>query len=266
MKISSILLFTFFCIVFYGCKEKTSNETQVNIVNSEKFFQGKWVRRSPNGPLNIYFKTDGKVEIDIGDNNSIGVVSNYKVSNDTLVFFNEMRKACPNSGTYKIYNREHSISFDLIKDECNGRIKSTMGFWVRPNHQELLSELNSKIKISDSITHVLNRGRMYLALGKPKLAQKDFNVYLINDSLDAKVFIHRAATRFPNDSEGILDDCNRAIQIDSTDKNAYFIRGLALYELGERQEACDDFKKSIELGFTILKQAEKEKCEEFWEN
>ena len=89
---------------------------------------------------------------------------------------------------------------------------------------------------------------------------------MINDSLDAKVFIHRAATRFPNDSEGILDDCNRAIQIDSTDKNAYFLRGLALYELGEIQVACDDFKKSIELGFTILKQAEKEKCEEFWEN
>lgn len=266
MKFSNLLLFTLFCTILYSCNEKSKVRTQAIDINGVTFFQGKWVRVSPNGPISLNFKNDGKVETDFENDNSIEVVSRYKVSNDTIEFFDEIGKTCPESGIYKIYNRGYSMSLDLINDECNGRIKSTMGFWVRPNYKELLSDLNSKIKISDSISYVLNRGRMYLALGKSELAQKDFDVYLAKDSLNSFVFIHRAATKFPFDLKGIVSDCNKSISLDPDNKNAYFLRGLALYELGDKQIACDDFQKAIELGFTILRQAEKDKCEEYWTN
>lgn len=265
MRVSNFLFIAFFSIVFFACKEKSKHESSVEIVSSKNFFQGKWVRMSPNGPISIYFTADGKVKTDIGDNRSTDVISQYRVTNDTIEFFDEKGKACPESGLYKIYDRGYSISFDVLNDECNGRIKSTMGFWVRPNHQKLLSELNLKIRNSDSIEHVLHRGRIYLALGKSKLAKQDFDLYLAKDSLNSKVFIHRAATRFPNDFEGVFLDCNRSIAIDSTDKNAFFLRGIALYELGKKQQACNDFKKAIELGFTILKEVKKENCEAFWD-
>ncbi len=105
---------------------------------------------------------------------------------------------------------------------------------------------------------------MYLALRENKLAKKDFDIYLKRDSSDAKVYINRAATRFPNGFKGIVYDCNKAIALDSTDKNAYFLRGLAYYGLGEKQKGCDDFQKSIDLGFEILMEAESYKCRDFW--
>lgn len=260
-----ILLTTALLIVnFFGCKENSNKNNFDESTSNKEFYHGKWVRMTPNEPIGLQFKNDSIVEIDFGNNNSIDVISHYKVSNDTIEFIDEKGKACQESGIYKVYNRGYSISFDVLKDECNGRIRTTSGFWVRPNHKQLLSELNAKIKNSDSIEYVLSRGRIYLALGKSQLAKTDFDTYLEKDSLNAKVFIHRAATKFPFDLDGIVEDCNKSIAIDSTDKYAYFLRGLALYELGEKQKACDDFQKAIELGFTILKQAEMEKCEEFW--
>ncbi|MCB0669523.1 MAG: hypothetical protein KDC80_27050 [Saprospiraceae bacterium] len=58
-------------------------------------------------------------------------------------------------------------------------------------------------------------------------------------------------SRFPNDMSGVVEDCNK-------NRNAYFLRGLARYELGEKSEACLDFSTAIDLGFSILAIAEKE--------
>ena len=248
--ISAVLI-----VIFFGCQENYNKKNFDESAGNKEFYHGKWIRMTPNEPIGLNFKNNGIVEIDFGNNKSIDIISSYKVSNDTIEFIDEKGKACQDSGFYKVYNRDYSISFDVLKDECNGRIKSTAGFWVRPNHKELLSEL---------IEYVLSRGRMYLALSKSKLAKNDFDTYIEKDSLNAKVYIHRAATKFPFDLDGIVEDCNKSIALDSTDKYAFFLRGLALYELGEKQKACDDFQKAINLGFTILKQAEKEKCEEFW--
>jgi tetratricopeptide (TPR) repeat protein len=70
----------------------------------------------------------------------------------------------------------------------------------------------------------------------------------------------------PEDLPGVVDDCNKAIALDPENKNAYFLRGLASYGLGKKEEACTDFYRAIELGFTILKEAEHEKCAAYWES
>ncbi len=112
---------------------------------------------------------------------------------------------------YKIYNRGYTVSFDLIDDLCNGRIKSTMGFWVRTNHDELISDLNTIIENSNNIQFILNRARMYLALGKTKLAKKDFDSYTKRSfSADAKSFtLTEQPQGFHTDLKGIVYDCNR---------------------------------------------------------
>jgi len=127
-----------------------------------------------------------------------------------------------------------------------------------------IARANAIIEKTDDKKYILHRGRMYLALQNYELAKKDFDVYIKRDSSNAKVYINRAATRFPYGLKGIIYDCNKAIAIDSTDKNAYFLRGLANYGLDEKQKGCDDFQKSIDLGFEILKEAEYNKCSDFW--
>ncbi len=263
------LFFVLISIIFaFSCNsKKTTDKTHASIeINqpNDSTIIGVWKRMTQQGPMKIQFKENGTIETDIGDNNSIDIISNYSLRSDTIKFIDKEGKSCPNAGIYKVYNRGYTVSFDLIDDLCNGRIKSTMGFWVRPNYTEQINQLNSIITKTDDKKYILQRGRMYLALGKSQLAKKDFDLYIKRDSTDAKVYINRAGTRFPNGLKGVIYDCNRAIILDATDKNAYFLRGLAYYGLGEKQKGCNDFQKSIDLGFEILKEAESYKCRDYW--
>ncbi|NNK81838.1 MAG: hypothetical protein HKO92_01820 [Flavobacteriaceae bacterium] len=267
MKTLSQLVILILVITVFNCesKKQTSKSVSDDIKTTiDTTIYGEWIRMSPQGPVKIHFLENGSLEIDLSNDKSIDIISNFKIENDTINFFDKEGKTCPNNGIYKVYHRGYSIAFDVLDDLCNGRIKTTSGFWVRPNHNELIKELNSKIKNSNDISYTLHRGRMFLALGQNKKARKDFDTYMKSDSTNAKVFIHRAATRFPNGFKGIVNDCSKAIAIDSTEKYAYFLRGLAKYELGEKQEACNDFQKAIDLGFEILKEAEAYKCRAYW--
>ncbi len=225
---------------------------------------GKFVRISPVGPVALDFKEDGNVDVDFNNDGSIDVVTVYNQENDIILFEDKEGQACPNAGKYKIFNTDYYTAFDLVEDDCNGRIKMTMGFWVRPNFDELLSELDTKITTSSKPEYLLNRARIYMALGKSEQAKKDFDIYLELETKDARAYVNRAGTRFPFDMQGSVDDCNKALELEPNNINAYFLRGLALYELGKKEEACNDFYKAIDLGFTILKEAEKQKCEDFW--
>jgi hypothetical protein len=268
MKALKIFLILTSIFLTLSCNnKKANNETDASITitqPNDSTLIGVWKHMSPQGAVKIHFKENGTVETDLGDNNSVDITSNYIIKSDTIEFFDKEGKSCPNKGVYKIYHRGYSVSFDVLDDLCNGRIKSTSGFWVRPNHKEQINELTSIIKKTNHKKYILHRGRMYLALGKNKLAKKDFDIFIKKDSLNSKVYIHRAATRFPYGFKGIINDCNKAISIDSTDKNAYFLRGIANYALDKKKKGCDDFQKSIDLGFKILKEAEYNKCKEFW--
>ena len=255
-------------VLLIGCNEKNTKNVTQNSLEIQKPIDstivGIWKHMSPQGPMKIHFKENGTIEMDLGDDNSIDVVTNYNIKNDTIEFFDKEGKSCPDKGVYKMYHRGYTVSFDVLDDLCNGRIKSTSGYWVRPNYETQINQLNSRIEQSDDKKDILHRGRMHLALGKSKLAKNDFDLYLKRDSTDAKVYINRAATRFPDDISGVINDCSKAISLDTSDKNAYFLRGLANYALDEKQKGCDDFKKAIDLGFEILKEAEAYKCKDYW--
>ena len=104
-----------------------------------------------------------------------------------------------------------------------------------------------------------------MATGMTQKAKEDFDNYLLIDTLNSRVFLNRAGTRFPNDLSGVVSDCNKAISLEPDNKNAYFLRGLARYELGEKEQGCEDFSKAIELGFSVLRIAEQEKCIDYWD-
>jgi tetratricopeptide (TPR) repeat protein len=225
---------------------------------------GKWVRIGHTGPISLSFKENGTVEGDFGNDQTIDIITNYQLSGDTIKFIDKAGNMCQGVGQYKLFQTDYYVSFDLIEDDCGGRIKSTMGFWTKPNFKDLIQKLDNQINESPSPDLHLTRGRIFLAISKVNKAKEDFDTYISTDSLNAKVFLNRAGTKFPFDLEGVISDCNKAIAIDNQSKNAYFLRGLARYELGEKEQGCEDFTKAIELGFSILRIAEKEKCIGYW--
>ena len=255
-----ILMIVFFC----SCNSNNKQDNQA-IKELDNTIVGKWVRIGHTGPISFDFKENGLIEGDFGNDLTIDIVAKYELSGDTIKFIDKEGKMCEGVGKYKIYQTKYYVSFDLIDDDCGGRIKTTMGFWTKPNFNDFIKTLDEEIANSPSPNLYLSRARIHLATGMTNKAKDDFDNYLLTDTLDARVYINRAGTKFPDDLNGVVYDCNKAILLDPNNKNAYFLRGLARYELGEKEQGCEDFRKAIELGFSVLKIAEQEKCIDFWD-
>ena len=249
---------------FYSCNSNKKQDKQV-ITMPDNTLIGKWVRMGHTGPISFDFKENGLVEGDYGNDQTIDVVAEYELIGDTIKFVDKEGKMCQGIGQYKVYQTEYYISFDLIDDDCSGRIKTTMGFWTKPNFTDLIKTLDDEIAQSPNPELYLNRARVFMATAMVQKAKNDFDNYLLTDSLNSRVYLNRAGTRFPNDLNGVVSDCNKAISLEPDNKNAYFLRGLARYELGEKEEGCEDFSKAIELGFSVLRIAEQEKCIDYWD-
>ena len=258
-KVLIILTVTITVFLFSG--QQTNGEDSINKSN----LTGKWITMGPMGTKSLTFKENGLIEYNFGDDNNVELVTEYKIIQDTIIFNDKEGFTCPNTGKYKLFVNEYYIAFDLIEDNCGGRIKNTMGFWVRPNYEELLEELSYKISQTGKPEYYLKRARMYIALGQSQKAKSDLDYYVENGQVNARVYINRAGTQMPDHPEGVISDCDKAINLDEKNKNAFFLKGLALYSLDKKEEACQNFTKAIDLGFSILRIAEKQRCAEFWE-
>ena len=267
MKAKLILLAIFTIGFLSACNQSTrnnnQNEPQVEKIDSH--ILGKWVRVGHTGPISFDFKDNGIIEGDFGNDQTVDVITGYELSGDTIKFVDKEGQMCKGYGRYKVYQTDYYVSFDLIDDDCSGRVKTTMGFWTRPDFRDFLKTLDDEITKSPKAELYLSRARIHLATGMTQQAKNDFDKYLSTDTLDGRVYVNRAGTRFPSDLSGVVLDCNKAISLDPKNKNAYFLRGLARYELGEKAQGCEDFSKAIELGFSILRIAEQEKCAEYWD-
>jgi len=258
-----ILITIISTVIFSSCNLSFENgERKVEKIDHP--ILGEWIKNGHGRELLLDFKDNGFVEGEFSGNSRIKPVVKYFIDNDTIRFLDKEGYTCKGIGTYKIYQTKYYISFDVIDDKCSGRIKTMSGFWTKPGYKMLLDELDKEITITKNPELILNRGRIYLAVGDSKNAKLDFDKYILIDSTNPKVYINRAATRFPNDLEGVIFDCNKSIALDNKDKYAFFLRGLAKYDLGYEEEGCQDFKTAIRLGFSILKRAEQQKCSEYW--
>jgi hypothetical protein len=255
-----LVVFTgLFLCVFAGSEYETNKPAKDNLI------EGKWVRLTQSGPVGLEFHKDGTTGVDFGIDGTVDVVSEYEMRNDTIFFMDKKGEMCPEPGIYTMEIADCYAAFDLVDDMCNGRIKMTMGFWTKPNFEELLGELTQKISETENTELYLSRARVKLALGKSFDAKTDLDVYLEQNPDDTRALINRAGTRFPDDMEGVISDCNKAIELESENKNAWFLRGLANWELGFKERACGDFSRAIDLGFSILQMAEEQRCREYWD-
>jgi len=255
----SLIFLTSFCQCVWAGRGYETNKP-----DKSSSIEGKWVRMTQSGPVGLEFNGDGKVEVDFGINGTVDVVSEYEMRNDTIFFIDRNGEMCPEPGIYKLEITDCYVAFDLVDDMCNGRIKMTIGFWTKPNFEELLGNLTKKISETENTELYLSRARINLALGKAIEAKSDLDVYLQQNPNDYRALINRAGTRFPDDMEGVISDCIKAIELEPENKNAWFLRGLANWELGFKEKACDDFLQAIDLGFSILRIAEEQRCREYW--
>jgi len=265
MKHTTIL---FLLALLMGCQtsgEQTASRADETTDKLEPLL-GTWVKVGPSGPVHLEFSSDSTVQGDFGGDGAIDITSRFILDGNEISFQDRSGRTCPEKGKYQIDIQDHYLAFNIIQDECIGRVQTTLGFWTRMDHAERVKDLEAQMAQSHDPALSLTRGRVYLALGETEKARADFDHYLAHDTTDARAYVNRAATRFPDDMMGIIHDCDRATAIDPNLTNAYFLRGLALKSLRNPKRACSDFQRAIELGFTLLQSAEKASCADYWEN
>ncbi len=263
MKLSVIILI----IIFGGFLIEMPTNQSISISNDNpEDLLGKWVRIGPQGPMALILKEDGTVQGDFGNDGTIDVLSRYELDGDMISFNDESGAMCGEAGHYKILMDDYYLAFDLINDNCGGRIKSTLGYWTRPEFKDFISELDAKMSENTEPEPLLTKARIFLAVGDAKNAKENLDEYISQIDTNPRAYLNRATTKMPGDLEGVIQDCNQCIKLDPNNKNAFFLRGSAWYEMGEVKAACADYERAIQLGFSILRLAEQEKCSVYWKD
>ncbi|MBT4060714.1 MAG: tetratricopeptide repeat protein [Lentimicrobiaceae bacterium] len=259
-KISYSILSIFLILLSFGCSNTIS---EVN--NEEPNIIGNWVRIGQSGPIRMSFTESGFLKTDFGNDNMYEVISKYTTTNNVITIVDKEGYSCDKPGLYNVDNDDYYLSMDLLKDSCNGRVMTTIGYWTRPNFKELISNLDSLINISPNRKdYYLSRARINMAIGMPNLAISDLDKYILIDSSNGEAFLNRAAIKLTNDTRGAIADCEISIAINPNDKNAYLMLGLAQYKSGMIEDACLNYKKSIDLGLTYLTDNQYEDCKDYW--
>ena len=118
------------------------------------------------------------------------VISKYATTNNVITIVDKEGYSCDKPGEYIIDNDDYYLSIDLLKDDCDGRIITTIGYWTRSNFKELISNLDSLINISpNNKDYYLSRARINMAIGRPNLAISDLDKYILIDSSNGEAFL-----------------------------------------------------------------------------
>lgn len=126
-----------------------------------------------------------------------------------------------------------------------------------------LGDTISALRYSDSAVYYdskdygfrSNHGYIHYLLGNYQVAIADFDQSIqLGDTTDAYAFKGRALTAI-GQYEQAITCINTAMKNGQKAINLYYLRGLTYNRMGEFKLACNDFKKSIELGYLSTQQA-----------
>jgi tetratricopeptide (TPR) repeat protein len=94
-----------------------------------------------------------------------------------------------------------------------------------------------------------NRGTCYLALKNFKSAMRDFDKAIVLDPNFVKAYYSRASVYVSLEKfVESLPDLDKTIELDATTPNALTLRGQIRAQTGNKEGACEDFKKAKEIG------------------
>ncbi|KAG2381772.1 hypothetical protein C9374_006156 [Naegleria lovaniensis] len=139
--------------------------------------------------------------------------------------------------------------------------------WRIGNYEEALQQLSICISMDPHISSAYYiRGDCYVHLQDYDKGRREFEKYLKIEHPTKTVLVSLGkCCSTLRDLRGAFDSFNRIItEVDSQDPYIYFLRGDILYQMGQREEALNDFQKLREIDPMFCKQYEisAKNCEE----
>ena len=93
------------------------------------------------------------------------------------------------------------------------------------------------------------QGNYYHEKGDLDNAEKSFNEAFELDQSSAVVLTNQAAVMIDKENfEGAIEKCTEAIDLDGTQTEAYFNRGIAYEMMRKTEEACSDWEEAFIMG------------------
>jgi len=148
---------------------------------------------------------------------------------EALTDFNKLIELAPTAEAY-LYR-------GLVKSELKDYYGS-----IKDNDEAI--KLNPNYSIAYN-----NRGWAKFELKKYNEALVDVNKAIELDDKYATAYDSRAEIKFNlNDYKGCIDDCDKALSINPNISNTYFLKGRAIYRLGNKEKACEYWSKAGDVG------------------
>ena len=194
----------------------------------------------------------------------------YNWRGSLKLHFGDTAGAC--ADWHKSYKTGYTTSDQQIIRYCSFTPKTAKDYLDRAIYRY---DKNYKLKIEDCTKAIeldTTFARAYLVMGSTKISSGDTagacldwkKAYELGDKSvysniykncgftpkTAEDFYYRAIyKRNSKEYKQSIEDCDKAIELNLKYGEAYFIRAYAKYQLGDKEGACLDYKKSDELGF-----------------
>lgn len=111
-----------------------------------------------------------------------------------------------------------------------------------------------------NIDYYTNRGFAKMQLGQYNAAIADFNTS-IGRRPSQKALANRGYAFLQTGSyQAAIDDFTKELDIYPKDYMVFYYRGLAYEKLGQKDQACADFKSSVDLGYLKAREEAKNVC------
>jgi len=142
------------------------------------------------------------------------------------------------------------------KEQFNLSIKNLEDFNVT-NARISLAILESLDELIDE--DETNMAQQFLQFGQQRLSEEDFSsakIYfdkaIIEDNSLIEAYLDRGAAKLSlEDYHEAIVDFSIAIKLNPKNPIAFYNRGIALFQLGELEKACKNWKEVKALGFDI---------------
>lgn len=159
-----------------------------------------------------------------------------------------------NFGLEDYENAKTDYEKALSLDPNNNSIYKNLAnvYMVLDNPEKALENINKGIDSAtgdDKIAFLILQGNYYHNQGDLENAEKSFNLAFELNQESPVVLTNQAAVMIDQgDFEGAIEKCTQAIDLDGTQTEAYFNRGIANEMLRRTDEACSDWEEAFIMG------------------
>jgi tetratricopeptide (TPR) repeat protein len=136
----------------------------------------------------------------------------------------------------------------LAPKDFNAQFHLAQAWLAKSDYDKAIKEFTTALELDPNATDAyFYRGRARTSKTAYAEAIKDFKIVLKREPKHARALAYLGYSRICNGENEGMEDCNKAIELDKSNAELYYVRGLAYGELNDPKQAIKNYDKAIDL-------------------